>query len=181
MVSPATVTECSCMASRRAAWVFGVARLISSARTMEAKRGPFWKRKLLPSSVRTRMLVPVISAGMRSGVNWMREKGRSSTFDSTRTRWVLPRPGTPSSSTLPPATTARSRCSTTSSWPIISFAISVRIFSYCSAKWVILSMVLLLCCVVSGESRPLRGREGLHCCVVSGGRRLHSFGMVIPQ
>ena len=44
-----------------------------------------------------------MSAGIRSGVNWMRLKERSSTSPSVRTSRVLPRPGTPSSSTWPPA------------------------------------------------------------------------------
>ena len=32
------------------------------------------------------MLVPVMSAGIRSGVNWMREKGKSNTRPNARTR-----------------------------------------------------------------------------------------------
>ena len=48
------------------------------------------------------MFVPRMSAGIRSGVNWMRLKERSSTSPSVRTSSVLPRPGTPSSSTCPP-------------------------------------------------------------------------------
>ena len=38
------MTWCSCIASSRLDWVFGVARLISSARTRFAKIGPGWKR-----------------------------------------------------------------------------------------------------------------------------------------
>ena len=75
----ATVTWCSCIASSREDWVFGVARLISSASTRLAKIGPGWnlKTRLPPSS--TRMLVPVMSAGMRSGVNWIRLNVQSMT------------------------------------------------------------------------------------------------------
>jgi hypothetical protein len=40
---PATVTVPSCIASRSADCVFGVARLISSASTICAKIGPCWK------------------------------------------------------------------------------------------------------------------------------------------
>ena len=40
-----TVTVCSCIASSSADWVFGVARLISSASTMLAKTGPASNRK----------------------------------------------------------------------------------------------------------------------------------------
>ena len=42
----ATVTWCSCIASSRLDWVFGVARLISSASTRFAKIGPDWNRKI---------------------------------------------------------------------------------------------------------------------------------------
>ena len=41
------------------------------------------------------MFVPMMSAGIRSGVNWMRLKSRSSASASVRTSSVLPRPGTP--------------------------------------------------------------------------------------
>ena len=43
-----------------------------------------------PSTIR---LVPRMSAGIRSGVNWMRENDRSSASASVRTSSVLPRPG----------------------------------------------------------------------------------------
>ena len=39
------------------------------------------------------MFVPMMSAGIRSGVNWMRLKSRSSASARVRTRSVLPRPG----------------------------------------------------------------------------------------
>ncbi len=45
----ATVTEPSLIASSSADWVLGVARLISSARTMFAKIGPRWNSKRLPA------------------------------------------------------------------------------------------------------------------------------------
>ena len=70
---PPTVTLCSCIASSRADCVFGVARLISSASTICAKIGPGWKLKTRwPSGVSLMMLVPMMSDGIRSGVNWMR-------------------------------------------------------------------------------------------------------------
>ena len=77
----------------QADWVFGVARLISSARTRLAKIGPGWKRKTRwpPSSMR--MLVPVMSAGIRSGVNWIRLKVQSMTSAMVRTSSVLPEAG----------------------------------------------------------------------------------------
>ena len=70
---PPTVTLCSCIASSRADCVFGVARLISSASTIWANIGPGWKLKArLPSLASVMMLVPMMSDGIRSGVNWMR-------------------------------------------------------------------------------------------------------------
>ena len=70
---PTTVTFCSCIASSIAACVFGGARLISSASTMLAKTGPWtnWNSRR-PSAPSWRMSVPVMSIGIRSGVNWMR-------------------------------------------------------------------------------------------------------------
>ncbi len=47
------------------------------------------------------MSVPVMSAGIRSGVNWMRWKLRSSVCAIVRAISVLPSPGTPSISTCP--------------------------------------------------------------------------------
>src|SRR5439155_696030 len=82
----------------------GVARLTSSARRMWAKIGPRWNWKCFrPASSSTIMLVPMMSPGMRSGVNWMREKDSSRLSASVLMSRVLPRPGTPSSSTCPPA------------------------------------------------------------------------------
>ena len=64
----------SCMACKSAAWVLGGVRLISSASTMLAKMGPWTNRKLrLPVDWSSSMIsVPVMSLGIRSGVNWMR-------------------------------------------------------------------------------------------------------------
>ena len=47
--------------------------------------------------------MPTMSAGMRSGVNCTRENFRFTASASVRTSIVLPSPGTPSSSTWPPA------------------------------------------------------------------------------
>ena len=58
------------MASSSALWDFGVARLISSASTMWLKIGPGRNvYTALPFSSFSSTLVPVMSAGMRSGVN----------------------------------------------------------------------------------------------------------------
>ena len=61
-----------------------------------------------------------MSAGIRSGVNWMRLKRRSSDRASVFTSSVLASPGTPCSSPCPPASSAISTCSTTSCWPMIT-------------------------------------------------------------
>ena len=76
------------MASSSADWVLGVARLISSARTRFAKIGPSWNLKSLPIST----LVPRMSAGIRSGVNWTRPNSTSSTRPSVESSLVLPSP-----------------------------------------------------------------------------------------
>ena len=47
--------------------------------------------------------VPVMSAGIRSGVNWTRPYERWSAWAKARTIVVLPTPGTPSSRAWPPA------------------------------------------------------------------------------
>ncbi len=47
---------------------------------------------------RSKTFVPVMSAGIRSGVNWMRLKSVPSTWARVRTRSVLATPGTPSMS-----------------------------------------------------------------------------------
>ena len=93
---PATVTDRSCIASSRADCVLGVARLISSARTRLAKTGPRWNsNRRPPSGVSSMTLVPIMSAGIRSGVNWMRWNLRCRASASVRTSSVLPSPGTP--------------------------------------------------------------------------------------
>ena len=67
MVVP-LVTVRSCMASSSADWVLGVARLISSASTRLAKIGPGWKRRVLaPCSSVSMIMLPTMSAGIRSG------------------------------------------------------------------------------------------------------------------
>jgi hypothetical protein len=72
----------------------------------------------------TMMLVPMMSAGIRSGVNWIRENSRLTAWASERTRYVFPNPGTPSSSTLPPTNSAVSTPSTISSCPTMALPIS---------------------------------------------------------
>nr|KEP24322.1 hypothetical protein DA06_18540 [Georgenia sp. SUBG003] len=58
------------MTSRSADWVFGEARLISSASTTLAKIGPSWNSKVCVFG--SKIDTPVTSEGSRSGVNWTR-------------------------------------------------------------------------------------------------------------
>ena len=82
------------MHSRRALWVLGVARLISSASTTWAMIGPgrnsnswvFWLK----------IESPVTSDGSRSGVNWMRRKVHPTLRLMALASIVLPTPGTSS-------------------------------------------------------------------------------------
>ena len=61
------------MACSSADWVFGLARLISSAISSWAKIGPLTKRKLRrPPALSSSTSEPMMSEGIRSGVNWMR-------------------------------------------------------------------------------------------------------------
>ena len=97
LVCPSMVTCRSCIASSSADCVLAGARLISSHRSTCAKTGPGWKRK--PPCAGWKTLVPVTSAGIRSGVNWMRLYVPPNTVASVRASIVLATPGGPSSST----------------------------------------------------------------------------------
>src|SRR3954451_4214289 len=72
------------------------------------------------------MRVPTRSAGTRSGVNCTRLKLPPRTWASVLTVSVLARPGTPSSSTWPPARRATSSRSSIASWPTMMRFISKR-------------------------------------------------------
>src|SRR6185436_11332636 len=63
------------------------------------------------------MLVPITSLGIRSGVNWIRLKGRLRQAAKHWASRVLAVPGTPSSSTWPSARAASNIRSTATSWP----------------------------------------------------------------
>src|ERR1035437_9824869 len=85
-------------------------------------------------------MLPTISAGMRSGVNWMREYFRSKARARVRIRVVLPSPGTPSRSTCPEASRQIRTPSTTSSCPTMTLAISRRTaLSRSTASWSVAS------------------------------------------
>ena len=93
--------------------------MISSARMTLANMGPATKRirrepELLSSSMTS---VPVMSEGMRSGVNWMREKLSDSVRASVLIISVLASPGTPSRMQCPRHKSTVSRSSITASCP----------------------------------------------------------------
>ncbi len=96
----------------------GGVRLISSASTMLAKIGPRTKRNSrLPVSDSSRTIVPVMSDGIRSGVNWMRLNDTSRIWLMELTMSVLASPGTPMSRQWPRVKMAARICSMTSAWP----------------------------------------------------------------
>ena len=68
--------------------------------------------------------MPMMSAGIMSGVNWIRLKFHPSTPASVLTSSVLPRPGTPTISTWPWLKIAASSCRTMSSCPSTTLPIS---------------------------------------------------------
>src|SRR5262249_26675383 len=117
-----TVTWRSCMASSSAACVLGGVRLISSARMTLANSGPWrnlnsrWPVERF-SSITS---VPVMSEGIRSGVNWMRLKASDSDRDSVLIISVLASPGTPSRMQWPRLKRAMSSSSMTWSWPTMT-------------------------------------------------------------
>ena len=90
------VTVRSCIASSSADCVLAGARLISSASRNVVNNGPLTSENSLRCRLNT--LVPVISAGIRSGVNWMRLNSEPSTAARVRASNVFPNPGTPSMS-----------------------------------------------------------------------------------
>ena len=76
--------------------------------------------------------VPVMSAGIRSGVNWMRLNDRFSVRASVLIISVFASPGTPSSRQWPRANRQISSSSITSSWPTITCESWATIFSRAS-------------------------------------------------
>ena len=112
---PSAVTWRSCMASSSAACVLAGARLTSSARTRLAKTGP--GRKANSPVSRSSTTAPVMSAGSRSGVNWMRWKASPVTVASDRAVRVLATPGRSSSRTWPSASSPARTSSSTGRLP----------------------------------------------------------------
>ena len=94
------------MTSSSAAWVFAGPRLISSASSRLVNTGP--RRIRIWPDCASYSTWPTTSAGIRSGVNWIRALAPEIARASARTSSVLPSPGTPSISTWPPAKRATS-------------------------------------------------------------------------
>ncbi len=116
------------MASSRAACVFGGVRLISSARITLAKTGPLMNLNSRWPLVRSSWItsVPVMSEGIRSGVNWIRLNDRDRVRARVEIIRVLARPGTPTRRQCPLEKMAISSSSRTFSWPTMTFPNSVR-------------------------------------------------------
>ena len=74
-------------------------------------------------------LVPVMSDGIRSGVNWIRLKLTSRILAIELTIKVLASPGTPTKSTWPRVKIAAKISSTTSRWPMMTLFSSLTITS----------------------------------------------------
>ena len=142
------------MACSSADCVFGLARLISSAIRSWAKIGPLTKRKLRrPPALSSSTSEPMMSEGMRSGVNWMRLASSPRILPKVSTSSVLARPGTPISRAWPPHKRVISVCSMTWSWPKMtadaarctrwmrSPAVSTRL-AMASSVWVSVLMIL---------------------------------------
>ena len=84
--SPLAVIFFSCIASRRAAWVFGGVRLISSAKTIFAKIGPLEKtNSLLPVSGWSLCLSVILQLGKR--VSEVLHQPRQLLFESEQHLW----------------------------------------------------------------------------------------------
>ena len=137
-VSRSMVTARSCMAWSSALWVLAGARLISSASKNVVNTGPLTRLNAL--RWKSKMFVPVMSAGMRSGVNWMRLESVPRTCARVRTNKVLATPGTPSMRACWPVKTAMSAWSTASRWPMMTLPTSARAAARRLLSWSRLSM-----------------------------------------
>ena len=115
------VTWRSCMASSNALCTFAGARLISSANIKLAKIGPFFTSNFSFLTLYT--IVPITSAGSKSGVNWMRLNLASISDDKVLIANVFAKPGTPSKSTWPFANNAINNESTKCFWPTMVWSI----------------------------------------------------------
>ncbi len=84
-----------------------------------------------PPSPSSSTFVPVMSEGIRSGVNWIRLNCTSRIRAMVLTTSVFARPGTPTSRQCPPVKIAARICSITASWPTTTLCSSSIISSRC--------------------------------------------------
>ena len=108
------------MASSSADWVLGVARLISSVRTIWVMIGPGLNSNSMVFWLKTE--TPVTSEGNMSGVNWMRRKSQPMEREMARASMVLPTPGTSSINRCPSHSRASSVICTSRRLPMITFS-----------------------------------------------------------
>src|SRR3954453_19545420 len=122
--SPSIETWPSSIASSSAACVLGGVRLTSSASNRFVNTGP-WRKENEPP-VASKIVWPITSDGMRSGVNWMRRNSRSRAAATALTTSVFATPGTPSSRTWPRTSSAATKPESVPSWPTTTFPTSSR-------------------------------------------------------
>ena len=147
------------MTSSRADWLRGTARLISSASTTLANRGPglnsnspcFWLKKWMP----------VRSEGRMSGVNWMRLKFPPMLLAKALSSMVLPVPGRSSKSTWPEAIRHTAIWRITSSFPTMTWLqfLTIRSLYSTNAAVFIASPFQMRC----SDFALLWGRPSGHC------------------
>ena len=139
--------------------------MISSASKMFVKSGPCMNRNARrPDSGSSSTFVPVMSDGIRSGVNWIRLKLTSKIFDKELTIRVFANPGTPTSKTWPRVKMDARISSITSLWPITTLESSPTITSRerlnSSSSWLIRST----CVDMTGMPLGVRAGSNLEIC-----------------
>src|SRR3989442_2438651 len=119
-------------------------------------------RRLVTGSS-SRISVPVILEGMRSGVNWIRLNLRSRILESVETSSVLESPGTPTRRQWPFAKSTVRSCSTTVSCPTMTLRSSVRIALRASLRSSrsFRSSFGTACVMVFSPRSPPRGHSGI--------------------
>src|SRR5678816_1072136 len=93
-----------------------------------------------------------MSAGTRSGVNWMRWNDRLRVPARVEIRSVLAGPGTPTNSVWPRANSATSSCSITRRWPMMRLLISAMISSWACASSATASRSFLMTTLVGSSA-----------------------------
>ena len=117
----------SSITSNKAACVFAGARFISSIKIILEKIGPFLKSN--SEVFISKIEVPKISLGIKSGVNCMRLKPTSKVFANSFAETVFATPGTPSIKECPLAKIEAISISIMLFCPTITLPISVLIWA----------------------------------------------------